>query len=109
SPATAAQVAERALDLGVVSVAGSPDPRVTFEPLGPHEDVVICPPRHPLANRTARLDQLLAHPLLLLDRTTGARAALDAVFAQARLRPRVTMEMSSVEVLKRLVELGFGV
>jgi DNA-binding transcriptional LysR family regulator len=86
-----------------------PDPRLTFEALGPHEDVVICPPKHALAGRTVRVDELLAHPLLLLDRSTGARAALDAVFARARARPKVAMEMSSVEVLKRLVELGFGV
>ena len=110
SPATAAQVAERSVDVGVVSLPLPPDPRVSFEPLVAHEDVVICPPKHPLARRApVRVDELLAHPLLLLDRSTGARAALDAVFARARVRPRVAMEMSSVEVLKRLVELGFGV
>ncbi|HEX7669322.1 MAG TPA: LysR family transcriptional regulator substrate-binding protein, partial [Polyangiaceae bacterium] len=41
-------------------------------------------------------------------RTTGTRAFLDAAFARARMRPQIVMEMSSVEVLKRLVELGFG-
>jgi DNA-binding transcriptional LysR family regulator len=109
SPATAAQVADRSVDLGIVSLPLPPDPRLTFETLVPHEDVVICPPRHPLAGRTVRVDELLAHPLLLLDRSTGARAAVDAAFARARARPKVAMEMSSVEVLKRLVELGFGV
>jgi DNA-binding transcriptional LysR family regulator len=110
SPATAAQVAERSLDLGIVTLPLAADARVAFEPLVPHEDVVICPPRHPLARkRQARVEELAAHPLLLLDRTTGARAALDAAFARARVRPNVAMEMSSVEVLKRLVELGFGV
>src|SRR3954462_12240676 len=109
SPATAAQVAERSVDLGIVSLPLPPDPRLAFEALVPHEDLVISPPDHPLARRTVRVDELLAHPLLLLDRSTGARAALDAVFARARVRPKVAMEMSSVEVLKRLVELGFGV
>jgi DNA-binding transcriptional LysR family regulator len=109
SPATAAQVAERSIDLGIVSLPLPPDPRVGFEALVSHEDVVITPPHHPLARRTVRVEELLAHPLLLLDRTTGARAALDAAFARARAQPRVAMEMSSVEVLKRLVELGFGV
>jgi DNA-binding transcriptional LysR family regulator len=109
SPATAAQVAERSVDVGVVSLPLLPDARVTFEPLVPHEDVVIGPPGHPLARkRQVRVEELAAQPLLLLDRTTGARAALDAAFARARVRPNVTMEMSSVEVLKRLCELGFG-
>jgi DNA-binding transcriptional LysR family regulator len=110
SPATAAQVAERSVDLGVVSLPLAPDNRLVFEALCPHEDVVICPPGHPLARRRqARVEDLAEHPLLLLDRSTGARAALDAAFARAKVRPEVAMEMSSVEVLKRLCELGFGV
>jgi DNA-binding transcriptional LysR family regulator len=109
SPATAAQVAERGVDVGIVTSPIAPDTRLRFEPLLAHQDLAICAPGHPLARkRQVRLDELLAHPLLLLDRTTGARAALDAVFARARVQPRVSMEMSSVEVLKRLVELGFG-
>ena len=45
---------------------------------------------------------------MLLDRTTAGRSLLDARFEALGVRPRVVMEMSSVEVLKRLVELGFG-
>lgn len=123
SPATAALVAERALDLGVVTlplpaaltVAGRPAAEsLTVEPLVAHQDVAICAPGHPLlAGRRARaalpIAALAAHPLLLLDRTTGTRAAIDQAFARAGVRPTVAMEMSSVEVLKRLCELGFGV
>lgn len=109
SPAVVAQVAERALDIGVVSLPVSGDERVRQQILAPYRDVVICPPAHPLARRRAvHVKALAAHPLLLLDRTTGGRAALDAAFVQAGVRPRVTMEMGSVEVLKSLVELGFG-
>jgi DNA-binding transcriptional LysR family regulator len=109
SPATAIQVAERAVDLGVVTLPVAGDERVRREPLVPYRDVLICPPGHPLAGRRqVHVKTLAAHALLLLDRTTGARAVLDAAFSHAGIRPRVTMEMSSVEVLKRLVELGFG-
>jgi DNA-binding transcriptional LysR family regulator len=119
SPATAVRVAERQLDLGIGALPlprglvarGRPiEERLRIEPLVDHEDVVICPPHHPLAaRRTVRLERLAASPLLLLDRSTGTRAWLDAAFELARARPTVHMEMSSVEVLKRLVELGFGV
>jgi DNA-binding transcriptional LysR family regulator len=119
SPATAARVAERQLDLGLVSLplpeglraGGRPArERLRIEPLAAQEEVAICPPGHPLARRRrAGLDALLPHPLLLLDRTTAARAALDADFARLGAAPTVAMEMSSVEVLKRLVELGLGV
>jgi DNA-binding transcriptional LysR family regulator len=112
SPATIAQVAERAVDLGVVTLPVRPDHRVALEPLRARKlmaEVAILPPGHPLARkRRLRLAELARHPLVLLDATTATRAALDDAFARLGLRPRVTMEMSSVEVLKRLVELGFG-
>lgn len=119
SPVTAERVAERAVDVGVVTlplpsdlrVAGRPLlERVTVEPLCPQPEVAICPPGHPLAaRRRVTLSALARHPLLLLDRSTSARALLDADFARLGLSPTVAMEMSSVEVQKRLVELGLGV
>jgi DNA-binding transcriptional LysR family regulator len=72
--------------------------------------VIVCPPDHPLARRRrVGLEAILPYPLLLLDRTTGARALLDAELARLGAAPSVAMEMSSVEVLKKLVELGLGV
>jgi DNA-binding transcriptional LysR family regulator len=118
SPAIAAQVAARRLDLGVVSLPLPADLRLDgepasaalrIEPLIDQPDLLIGPPRHPLARRRrVALADLAGEPLLLLDRTTASRAWLERRFAAARVRPRVVMEMSSVEVLKRLVELGFG-
>jgi DNA-binding transcriptional LysR family regulator len=116
SPATAQAVAERRVHVGVVSLplpaaaAGSDDrARVRTEALLPQQDLLVCPPDHVLARkRRVTLAQLAEHPLLLLDRTTSSRAFLEAAFARHHLRPTVSMEMSSVEVLKRLVELGFG-
>jgi len=112
SPAIADLVAARTLDLGVVSLPlpAAVAARVRVESLALQRDVVIVPPAHALARtRRVTLDRLASEPLLLLDRSTATRAYLDAGFAARALRPRVRMEMSSVEVLKRLVELGFGV
>jgi DNA-binding transcriptional LysR family regulator len=111
SPVVAARVAERALDLGVVTLplpaAATADVR-TFS-LATQRDVLVTPPDHPLARRArVPLAALAPHPLLLLDRGTATRAFLDERFAAAGVRPRVVMEMNGVEVLKRLVELGFG-
>lgn len=116
SPATARAVLERRVDLGVVvlplaelgSSRGESD-KLDVVSLVPHVDAVICLPSHPLGRRKrVRARDLADESLLLLDRTTGTRAYVDDAFERSGLRPRVTMEMSSVEVLKRLVELGFG-
>jgi DNA-binding transcriptional LysR family regulator len=119
SPVIVTMVAEREVDVGVVSlplptglrVNGRPlEQRVRLVPLLKQRDVLLCPPDHPLAtNKSVSLRVVAEQALLLLDDTTATRAYLDARFEAANLRPRIVMEMSSVEVLKRLVELGFGV
>jgi DNA-binding transcriptional LysR family regulator len=119
SPATAVEVAEGRVDVGVVTLPLPEDleserrpvlPRLSVVALAPHPDVVVFPPEHPLArHRVVRARDLAGAPLVLLDRSTGTRAFLDAAFRAANVTPTVAMEMSSVEVLKRLVELGFGV
>lgn len=113
SPLTARRVAEGALDAAVISGPLPTDPaleaRLRFEPLVWSREVLICPKDHALASRRrVSLETLGRHPLLLLDRTTGGRAFLDAALARRKVTPHLAMEMSSVEVLKRLVELGFG-
>lgn len=115
SPAIAAKVAARELDLGLVSlplpVALVPSAQsLTQVPLLRQREVVIVPRRHPLSARPRlKPEELGAFPLLLLDGSTGLRAWLDEHFARASTEPHVVMETSSVEVLKRLVERGFGV
>ncbi len=111
SPAIAARVATREVDVGVVTLPLPPDvaPHLETHALVPLPDVLIMPTRHALAGRKrVRLDALAGEPLLMLDRTTATRAYLDAALAELPHPPRVAMEMNSVEVQKRLVELGFG-
>lgn len=118
SLAVAERVASRSVDLGILSLPlpeglrldGQPSTeRLHLEVLASQQDVLICPKDHPLAClRSVSFARLSQEPLVLLDRTTASRALLDAQFRALGLPMRVVMEMSSVEVLKRLVELGFG-
>ncbi|MEB2312888.1 MAG: LysR family transcriptional regulator [Sorangiineae bacterium] len=111
SPAIAARVASREVDVGVVSLplAGGEAHGLESVRLAALTDVVVAPPAHPLASRRrVRLDALAGEPLILLDRTTATRAHLEAGFATLPEAPRVVMETNSVEVQKKLVELGFG-
>jgi DNA-binding transcriptional LysR family regulator len=119
SPVIAERVSEGQVDLGIVSlplparltVAGrTANERLDCVPLAPQEDVAVCSPSHALASRRqVGVRELAQHPLLLLDRTTSSRALVDLAFAAENLAIELAMEMSSVEVLKRLAELGFGV
>lgn len=115
SPAIAEAVAAHALDVGVVAlplpttVSGAVR-ALKQVPLVPQRDVVVVPKGHALAKRSrVRVVDLEPFPLVLLDRTTAARAWLEAQFAAVGAHPRVAMEMNSVEVVKRLAALGFGV
>lgn len=107
SPVIAERVAARELDLGIITLPIKTT--LATEILVPHHDVVITPREHPLASRKrVRFEDLAEHPLILLDRTTATRAYIETELASRGLSPRVAMETTSVEVLIRLVELGFG-
>jgi DNA-binding transcriptional LysR family regulator len=119
SPVIAERVSEQQVDIGIVSlplpaglsVSGhSVSERLQSVLLAPQEDVAVCALTHALAKRRhVGVRELSAHPLLLLDRTTSSRAWVEAAFSAEHASLQLAMEMSSVEVLKRLAELGFGV
>jgi len=119
SPVVAERVSERQVDVGIVSLplpealelsGRKVSERLDCVVLAAQEDVAVCAPSHVLGKRReVGVSDLAPHPLLLLDRTTSSRALVEAAFAARSTPLRVAMDMSSVEVLKRLAELGFGV
>ncbi len=109
TPAVAEAVARLELDLGFVTLP-LPDPRLETEALLPREEVVICAPTHPLARRRQlSLAELRPHPLLLLGPAAWSRRLLEERLRSAGGGHRVALETGSLEVVKRLVELDFGV
>jgi DNA-binding transcriptional LysR family regulator len=101
-------IIENSCDFGIVSMP-VPDKRLTVVPIHRDELIVITPPDHPLAHRKkATVAEVLEFPLLLpkLGRT---RDALEAIFDDRRLKPTVSMELDSSELLKRFVAVGVGV
>jgi DNA-binding transcriptional LysR family regulator len=109
SPVAAQQVVDHQADLAVVTLPID-HPKLTSEPLIVREDVAVCAPDHPLAKRRRiSLAQLAVHPLLLLDRGSNTRGFIDAQFQTAGLSPTIAMELGSIEVICRLVQLDFGV
>jgi len=118
SPATALALAAGDVDVGVITLPlprglrhrGAPLERaISCEPLAPQPEVLIAPPAHRLARRKrVRFAELTGEPLLLLGRGSAGRDFVDRELQRAGVRPQVVMEMNSVELLKRMVELGFG-
>ena len=101
-------IIENSCDFGIVSMP-VPDKRLTVVPIHRDELIVITPPDHPLAQRkSATVAEVIESPLLLpkLGRT---RDALEAIFHDRRLKPTVSMELDSSELLKRFVAVGVGV
>ena len=109
SPVTERQVESREVDVGFVTLPVE-SPKLAAEPLLVREDVAIFAPDHRLAGRSrVRFGDLVREPLLLLDRGSRTRSLIDEHLAASGAEPRIAMELASIEVVKRLVALGFGV
>jgi DNA-binding transcriptional LysR family regulator len=101
-------IIENSCDFGVVSLPVN-DKRLTVVLIHRDELVVITPPQHPLARRSkATVAEVVEYPLLLpkLGRT---RDALETLFHDRSLKPIVSMELDSSELMKRFVAVGVGV
>jgi DNA-binding transcriptional LysR family regulator len=83
---------------------------IESRPLFRREDVLVCGPDHPLCGQETIMPQdLVLHPLLLLDKGSVSRVLLDQALAEAGLLPQMVMEVGSIEVIKRYVEIGLGI
>jgi len=101
-------VIENSCDFGVISMPVT-DKRLTVVPIHRDELVVITPPDHPLASRAkARVADVLAYPLLL-PKVGRTRDALENTFDERHLKPTISMELDSGELMKRFVAAGIGV
>jgi DNA-binding transcriptional LysR family regulator len=81
----------------------------TLQPLVRLEQrlVALMAETHPLAaQRTIRLRDCAAYPIVLADRGFGGRQLLDEVCARANLRLRIVAESNSFEFLRNLVRHG---
>lgn len=99
---------EGSIDFGIISLPVN-EAQVESEYLCARADVAICAPDHPLtAAAQPSLQQLVAYPLLLLEKGTTSRAFFDQLLVQAGLSPQIT-DLGSIEVIKRYVEINLGV
>lgn len=109
SPEASRQVAERESDIGIVTLPVD-HPELASQALVVREDVVICAPGHRLASRKrATLEELTPYPLILLDRGSNTRHYIDERLEGLDVRPNIAMELGSIEVIKKMVQMDFGI
>ena len=101
-------IAENSCDFGVISMPVN-DKRLTVVPIHRDELVVIAPPDHPLASRRRATVAEVAEFPLLLPKAGRTRDALENLFHEHRVKPGISMELDSSELMKRFVAVGVGV
>jgi DNA-binding transcriptional LysR family regulator len=98
---------------GGADFAIAPDPgasrRFDFTPLFPSERVLITPRDHPLVlNPPTSLKDVAKYPLILPRFQTQTRALLESEFRRLQVPYDIAVELDSIELLDRYVELGLG-
>lgn len=71
--------------------------------------VVIAAPDHPLARlKHVKFAQLAQEKFLSRESGSGTRSAMERIFAQHHIQPRISMEMETNEAIKQAVQAGMG-
>lgn len=99
---------------GVVDFGITPNPDrlsgLSFQPIAASERVVITPPDHPLLTRNLHsIAELAAYPLVMLGYQTQTRTLLEQTFLHYGVVHEVAVEVESMDMVKRYVELGLGI
>lgn len=109
SVALVQQILAGELDIGFVSLPVEAR-GIETELLGSDELIAIASPRHKLAKqRVISAFALASEHLILGQRGGNTRRLIDEFFAEAGVRPKVTMELSRLAAIKRMVEADMGV
>jgi LysR family transcriptional regulator, low CO2-responsive transcriptional regulator len=101
-------IIDNSVDFGVVS-APVDDKRLTVVNIHRDELVIIAPPGHALSRmKQAAIADVVPFPLLL-PKIGRTRDALENLFHERHLKPKISMELDSSELLKRFVAADVGI
>jgi DNA-binding transcriptional LysR family regulator len=101
------------LDVNEVDIAimGRPPKELQSraEPFAAHPHVFVSSPQHALAGRDhLTAEDLRDYEFIVRELGSGTRVAMEKFFADARVEPRLSMELNSNETLKEAVKAGLG-
>ena len=101
---------DRRFDLALISLP-YPEAQIEVMPLYEEELLVLKPSNTSVRARSVasiQPDQLSGAPFILYPRRSNMRTMIDAFLASWGIQPHVIMEADDTEVIRKLVESGFG-
>ncbi len=102
------KVQEGAVELGIITLPLNVG-NMEVIPLFLDEVQVVVPANHPLArNRSVTVEEVANHPLIL-PKTGHTRVVIDRLLRDYRDHIQVSMELASVETIKKFVGAGLGI
>jgi DNA-binding transcriptional LysR family regulator len=70
---------------------------------------VVAPSNHPLSQQShISLERLVKEPLILRERGSASREAVEALFAERDLEPQIRLELDNNEAIKQSIAEGLG-
>jgi len=104
-----AMIRDDEVDLAIGSMLDVPSD-ISYQPVYSFEPALIMPVGHELADRErVTIEDIAPYGLILPPRRLTTWRMVDRVFQQHQVPFNVTLEVGGWEVIKRYVELGFGV
>ena len=103
------RIMDGSLDFGIVTL---PVKHARLEVLTIHHDelALVVGPVHPLASRrSVKMSELCEEPFILHRVGTTTRERLVKHFNEGGVKLKVTMELASIETIKRFVSIGMGI
>jgi DNA-binding transcriptional LysR family regulator len=104
-----AMIRDDEVDFAVGSMLDVPSD-IAYQPVYAYDPALIMPPGHPLAEKEdIRIEDIAPYGLILPPRRLTTWRMVDRVFQQHQVQFQVALEVGGWEVIKRYVELDFGV
>jgi aminoethylphosphonate catabolism LysR family transcriptional regulator len=109
SEETVQNLKDYAADVAVLAQY-APDPLLHFVPYRSHPVVIFVPRGHRLADRSSvRLDDLAGEPLVMREKGSTTRKALEDALRKRRIAPTISLEVGSREAVREAVIRGLGI
>jgi DNA-binding transcriptional LysR family regulator len=103
------KVLDREVEVGIITLPPA-DKRLDGLPLYAQRLVCLVNEAHPLAHRKVlSTDDLSGTEWILLGKESETRRVVDELLGSIRPPPRVVMELSNFEIIKRYVAVGLGI